>query len=204
MKDIEASLKRINEETKLKLELCKATLKGKEVVNRDDEKGKGIEEHEEVEEPAGLERLNVLAEQTISVMKKQFSYMLLEEDSLQERQQELERQKELFMEEKEKMRIMIQMNSDRMKLNIGGHKYETSLSTLTKVLTTHIHSFMIFASAFFVITDLVLPMQMEDSMLARMFSGRYNLVKDEHGAVFIDRDGTHFRYILKYPLNIYI
>lgn len=34
-------------------------------------------------------------------------------------------------------------------------------------------------------------------MLAAMFSGRYPVPKDQDGYVFIDRDGTHFRYILK-------
>jgi uncharacterized protein YjbI with pentapeptide repeats len=35
-------------------------------------------------------------------------------------------------------------------------------------------------------------------MLAAMFSGRHNVNKDEEGRYFIDRDGTHFRYILNY------
>lgn len=50
-------------------------------------------------------------------------------------------------------------------LNVGGCHYTTSLSTLRKY---------------------------EDSMLAVMFSGRYDLVKDEDGHIFIDRDGTFF------------
>lgn len=35
-------------------------------------------------------------------------------------------------------------------------------------------------------------------MLAVMFSGRHNVTTDEDGRYFIDRDGTHFRYILNY------
>ena len=35
-------------------------------------------------------------------------------------------------------------------------------------------------------------------MLAAMFSGRHELKREEDGTVFIDRDGTHFRYILNY------
>ena len=31
-----------------------------------------------------------------------------------------------------------------------------------------------------------------------MFSGKYNVEKDEDGRYFIDRDGTHFRYILNF------
>jgi hypothetical protein len=55
--------------------------------------------------------------------------------------------------------------------NVGGCHYTTSLSTLRKY---------------------------EDSMLAVMFSGRYDLVKDKDGHIFIDRDGTHFGHILNY------
>jgi hypothetical protein len=35
-------------------------------------------------------------------------------------------------------------------------------------------------------------------MLAVMFSGRYDLVKDEDGHIFIDRDGTHFGYVVTF------
>jgi len=33
----------------------------------------------------------------------------------------------------------------------------------------------------------------KDSMLAAMFGGRHEVMKEEDGCVFIDRDGTHFR-----------
>lgn len=35
-------------------------------------------------------------------------------------------------------------------------------------------------------------------MLAAMFSGRHVLQKEDDGTIFIDRDGTHFRFILNY------
>ncbi|CAF1465456.1 unnamed protein product [Rotaria magnacalcarata] len=56
-------------------------------------------------------------------------------------------------------------------LNVGGLHYTTSLSTLRKY---------------------------EDSMLAVMFSGRYNLVRDKTERIFIDRDGRSFGHILNY------
>lgn len=58
----------------------------------------------------------------------------------------------------------------RIKLDVGGHVYTTSLLTLTRE---------------------------SDSMLAAMFSGRHELLKEEDGCVFIDRDGTHFRSVTK-------
>ena len=58
-----------------------------------------------------------------------------------------------------------------MRLSVGGVLFETSIETLK--------------------SD-------PDSMLSAMFSGRHNVTKDEDGRYFIDRDGTHFRYILNY------
>ena len=59
-----------------------------------------------------------------------------------------------------------------VRLSVGGVHFETSIATLTR--------------------------GEPDSMLAAMFSGRHNVTKDEDGRYFIDRDGTHFRYILNY------
>ncbi|KAL9951602.1 hypothetical protein ACROYT_G044297 [Oculina patagonica] len=58
-----------------------------------------------------------------------------------------------------------------LKLNVGGHLFSTSLDTLTKD---------------------------SGSMLHAMFSGRFDTKPSEDGSYFIDRDGTHFRYILNY------
>ena len=58
-----------------------------------------------------------------------------------------------------------------VRLSVGGVVFETSIETLC--------------------AD-------PNSMLAAMFSGRHNVIKDEEGRYFIDRDGTHFRYILNY------
>ena len=58
-----------------------------------------------------------------------------------------------------------------VRLSVGGVQFTTSLDTL---------------------------LSQKDSMLAAMFSGRHNVEKDEEGRYFIDRDGTHFRYILNF------
>jgi len=59
---------------------------------------------------------------------------------------------------------------DVIKLVVGGTKYWTSRSTLTRY----------------------------PSMLSAMFSGRHEIKKDEKGFVFIDRDGELFKYVLSY------
>ena len=61
--------------------------------------------------------------------------------------------------------------SSTVKLNVGGHTFTTSVQTLKKD---------------------------PDSMLAAMFSGKFDTKPAEDGAFFIDRDGTHFRFILNY------
>jgi hypothetical protein len=61
--------------------------------------------------------------------------------------------------------------STRIKLDVGGVKYTTSLTTLTRF-----------------------PV----SMIGCMFSGRHALQLEEDGCFFIDRDGTHSRHILNF------
>ncbi|XP_078350446.1 uncharacterized protein LOC144635232 [Oculina patagonica] len=61
--------------------------------------------------------------------------------------------------------------SSKINLDVGGHLFKTSVQTLTKD---------------------------PNSMLAAMFSGRFEMKPSEDGSFFIDRDGTHFRFILNY------
>ncbi|XP_067841460.1 BTB/POZ domain-containing protein KCTD14-like [Heptranchias perlo] len=56
-------------------------------------------------------------------------------------------------------------------LNVGGHIYTTALGTLKKY---------------------------PRSKLAEMFSGQSRPRTDSEGRYFIDRDGTHFRYVLEF------
>ena len=61
--------------------------------------------------------------------------------------------------------------SSTVKLNVGGQHFTTSVQTLTKD---------------------------PNSILAAMFSGRFDMKPSEDGSFFIDRDGTHFRFILNF------
>lgn len=69
------------------------------------------------------------------------------------------------------METVYKIQEGKIKLDVGGHMFSTSLDTLNRD---------------------------SDSMIAVMFSGRHNLFKSEDGSYFIDRDGTYFRYVLNY------
>ena len=73
--------------------------------------------------------------------------------------------------EKAAMEGLQQFQSSRIKLNVGGTRFETSRGTLCMV---------------------------PESMLAAMFSGRHALTPDEDGSYFIDRYGQHFGHILNF------
>ena len=102
----------------------------------------------------------------------------LDLDALQRGVDALRVQQESVQQERQQLETMkaavdgnIEQFKRRVKLNVGGSKFETTLSTLTR------HP---------------------DSMLAVMFSGRHEVPQDDDGYVFIDRDGTHFRIILNF------
>ncbi len=72
-----------------------------------------------------------------------------------------------------RIRAVQPLTDERVKLNVGGVRYETSRATLTSV---------------------------PDSMLATMFGGRPDMLQrdPDDGSVFIDRDGERFGLILDY------
>ena len=61
--------------------------------------------------------------------------------------------------------------TSKILLNVGGHRFETSLQSLTSVPHTY---------------------------FASLFSGRFELVSDAEGVYFIGRDGKNFHYILNF------
>jgi len=71
--------------------------------------------------------------------------------------------------------VNVQLTSSRqIKLDVGGYKFATTLTTLT--------------------SD-------PNSMLAAMFSGRFTVEKNEEGCVFVDRDGKTFHHVLNWLRN---
>ena len=87
------------------------------------------------------------------------------------REEQFKTRRERFDEELKYLDEINKVTDSIIKLNVGGHVFLTSTLTLTRD---------------------------PDSMLAAMFSGRHKLHTISDGAVFIDRDGTHFRHILNF------
>ena len=94
-------------------------------------------------------------------------------DGLREEKASIDRDRQLLASQKQTVAENLERFKGRIKLNVGGMKFETTLSTLARY---------------------------PDSMLGTMFSGREGIEVpvDEDGYVFIDRDGTHFRVILNF------
>ncbi|ORX51543.1 hypothetical protein DM01DRAFT_1375278 [Hesseltinella vesiculosa] len=86
-------------------------------------------------------------------------------------QNHLEKEKKSLDTEKETMRHIRKCQDEKIKLNVGGQKFETSLSTLQRD---------------------------PQCTLATMFNGHHEVVHEEDGSYFIDRDGTYFRLVLNY------
>jgi hypothetical protein len=99
------------------------------------------------------------------------------EESLEKKQElkidrdKLDAERARWEQEKERMNKAFAISEGKVKLNVGGTKYETSVSTLTSV---------------------------PDTFFSAMFSGRFENKKDEEGYIFIDRDGLLFRNILNF------
>lgn len=83
---------------------------------------------------------------------------------------EFEEEKKKFLKTKVAVEGVLDQFKRRVKLNVGGCKFETTLTTLTA--------------------------DGDDSLLGAMFSGRHEMLTNEDREVFIDRDGTHFGHIL--------
>ncbi|CAH1263701.1 KCTD21 [Branchiostoma lanceolatum] len=62
-------------------------------------------------------------------------------------------------------------SNDIVTLDVGGHIYRTTITTLTRY---------------------------PDSMLGAMFGGDFGTLQDDQGRYFIDRDGTLFRHVLNF------
>ncbi|KAJ7384133.1 hypothetical protein OS493_023460 [Desmophyllum pertusum] len=119
-----------------------------------------------------LTRLNEQLEKDRAAFEQEMKSRRQENDmAIQEQYKDLDETRIRIEKEKKRMQEVHQFQSSPIHLNIGGHRFTTSLQTIRRD---------------------------SDSMLATMFSGRHKLVQEPDGSYFVDRDGTHFRHILNY------
>jgi hypothetical protein len=88
---------------------------------------------------------------------------------VEETRRDVERDRTTLEKEKAAMEKAHTFQTSKILLDVGGHKFSTSRTTLTSV---------------------------PDTYLASLFSGRFELTTDAEGSYFIDRDGRHFHHIL--------
>ncbi|KAK6169796.1 hypothetical protein SNE40_020780 [Patella caerulea] len=147
---------RINEINTIHQEVCRERDSLREL--REDIVKKSAEIEQKQKELADLQ-------QTLLKDKNKF------DEDVKKEQEEMARRWQQLRDEITRMEEMHNIQKGRVKLDVGGHVYTTSMLTLTRD---------------------------QDSMLAAMFSGRHPIKTEADGTVFIDRDGTHFRYILNF------
>ena len=108
---------------------------------------------------------------SFGVLEEAVDFMKKAHELMKEQALDLRKEKEAFESVAKKLDYV--HFASTIKLNVGGQYFTTSVQTLTKD---------------------------KGSMLHAMFSGRFDTKPGEDGSYFIDRDGTHFRYILNYLL----
>jgi len=91
---------------------------------------------------------------------------------LEEERKHVSKEIETLRQEHDKLSVSpYKLDKDRILLDVGGCHFSTTIETLTTI---------------------------PESILGRMFSGRFPIQFTRDGRVFIDRDGTHFRHILNF------
>jgi hypothetical protein len=126
------------------------------------------------DEQAGEARARLLAEAqhaAAKVKKDATSHDTGMRRELQKDRAALQKDRAALEEERVAMEKTHTFQTNKILLDVGGHKFTTSLDTLTSV---------------------------PDTYFASVFSGRFPLTLDADGAYCIDRDGVHFRHILNH------
>jgi hypothetical protein len=77
----------------------------------------------------------------------------------------------------------MQMTTELVHLNIGGQYFCTRLETLLTQVPDD---------------DDNLDAELVDTWFSKLLSGNFDIDRDEQGRIFIDRDGSNFKYILNY------
>lgn len=135
-----------------------------------------------------IKKLHKITQKKVSLslieVKQQFENLINEKNEFlkwsENEMLKIEQEKSILIKNRdEDIYPIVESPSGRVILNIGGTIFETTRSTLT--------------------SD-------QRSIFASMFSGRYYFEPDSDGSYFIDRDPTHFKYILNFlrDSNVYL
>jgi hypothetical protein len=90
---------------------------------------------------------------------------------VEEMRRKVQEDRAALEQEKAAMKEAHTFQNNKICLNVGGHRFETSRQTLTSI---------------------------PDTYLSSMFSGRFELSPDADGSYFIDRPGKHFEHVLNF------
>eukprot|EP01087_Luapelamoeba_hula_P000913 TRINITY_DN10680_c0_g1_i2.p1 TRINITY_DN10680_c0_g1~~TRINITY_DN10680_c0_g1_i2.p1 ORF type:complete len:469 (-),score=56.80 TRINITY_DN10680_c0_g1_i2:127-1533(-) len=131
----------------------------------------GVQSLESSSDRLPIAEIDILYQQLKLALRSQTEQLYNDQSRIQKEQATLQQKHVAFEAVKSSMAEVLKLQESRIKLNVGGIKFVTSLDTL-QIYT--------------------------DSMLGNMFSGKFKLDTDDKGYYFIDRDGTHFRYILNF------
>jgi hypothetical protein len=115
-----------------------------------------------------------MSEEIQNDLKNLLSKIKNEVEKLEKEKKEMIQEKQEFQEIKKKLEKVSSQAKSKIKLNVGGKIFTTSLNTLTMEKNTYFSS---------------------------MFSENFNTQPDEDGEYFIDRNPEHFHLILDYLRN---
>ena len=120
---------------------------------------------------AASELTAVAKEEASSLLRQAQEARAAAGEETAEMKTEIQRERRAIEHEKAAMKKAHTFQTNKIILDVGGHKFATSRQTLTSI---------------------------PDTYFASLFSGRFELAPDAEGAYFIDRDGEHFRHILNF------
>lgn len=120
---------------------------------------------------AALGRYTAQSMQFKTALDEVHAAIMREKEEVQKARDALQEEKRLFLAEESRV-VQVLSNREKVLLNIGGHQYTTSVTTMRNAPAP--------------------------SLFNAMFSGRHHLVSSSDGSIFIDRDGRHFGDVLNF------
>jgi hypothetical protein len=112
-----------------------------------------------------------LHEQLVKVQKERETLLMKEEERIEKEKKYLAKEREIWSQMKGNVEELLKISRNKIKLNIGGKIFTTTVDTLTKEPA---------------------------SLFSSMFSGNFVVEPDKDGEIFIDRSYEYFHLILNF------